>query len=579
MSAWCSLSVRGSQRRVLAKRIFGSSSIMRLTCCGIIVACGLTVVSGGTLAEAGRSADTSPFLFAYPAPAANLTTDTFSVSISQGVGPAQDGAVLHSNSSTRCPTSWFGCKPGQSVSWTSFAFSGAPVTVTVSRRSDWAGPLTLRPASYNLTANRVNATAWSFTLPPTATGWKVSVESPVQILNHTRDDTWSGVLDALMIFADPPEDPSLVPKAGSPSVMYFGPGVHNLDGQIPVPATVTDVYVAPGAWVNGGFISEGCPKCQWTGSPSSPGQCMNCRKGTVRITGRGVISGHNFPFLKDPAGQFSDCHYNPANHSFCWALINLDQGQGHLVDGVTLVDPPKYYFRSYAPDIHVRNVKLVSSWTENTDGFVSGDRGLLEDSFIRSNDDSIKLFANDMTVRNCVIWQQEGGAVFQMGWWTTHVVSGAVVEDVDVIHTEWLHNHVTETGNSGVFNLLACPIKDYYVHNMSWNRIRVEGTPARLIMIEMEEPEYEKPPLTDNSTLTAWHFRDVEVEGFPLNSDIISAAGIVVTDFEFVNLQLNGSCATDVQSAGILFAKDNNPSKGSPQPANSKFTFTCPGRG
>ena len=59
---------------------------------------------------------------------------------------------------------------------------------------------------------------------------------------------------------------------------------------MPLPANVTLVYIAGGAWVSGGFISSD-------------------RNSSVDIIGRGVVSGSAQVFLKDPAG-WGPCSYN-----------------------------------------------------------------------------------------------------------------------------------------------------------------------------------------------------------------------------------------------------------------------------
>jgi len=102
--------------------------------------------------------------------------------------------------------------------------------------------------------------------------------------------------------------------------MYRGQaGLHDLKGQqVPLPPNVTRVYIAGGAWVNGGFV---------TTAPST----------AVTVSGRGVISGSAQPFLKEPAG-LGPCRYNG---SWCWSLVNMDRGEGHVLEGLVLHDPPK----------------------------------------------------------------------------------------------------------------------------------------------------------------------------------------------------------------------------------------------
>jgi hypothetical protein len=92
--------------------------------------------------------------------------------------------------------------------------------------------------------------------------------------------------------------------------------------------------------------------------------------------------------------------------------------------------------------------------TYNTDGIATGANGHITRSYIRSNDDSLKLYSpgtacvldqsglplevviqlhfslapasdqvlnrcfSGMVIEDCVVWQMQNGGVFQLGWWT-----------------------------------------------------------------------------------------------------------------------------------------------------------------
>lgn len=183
---------------------------------------------------------------------------------------------------------------------------------------------------------------------------------------------------------------------GPASEWRFGPGLHDLGGQVPVPAGVTSIVIEPGAYVLGGFIT------------TDPGAAVNLTGGYSSTDGwplaGGVLAGTPYPF------------HSP---NFSWALVNMevnmDKGEGHFVHGVTLVDPPQYYFRSYADSVSVSNVRLASAWTYNTDGVVVGAGGSVSSSFIRSNDDSIKLYSPNTRHTDITVWQMGNGDVLQTG--------------------------------------------------------------------------------------------------------------------------------------------------------------------
>lgn len=62
-----------------------------------------------------------------------------------------------------------------------------------------------------------------------------------------------------------------------------------------MPSNINRIYLAPGAYVHGGFITISASQ-------------------SVQISGRGVLSGERFKF-HDP--------------NFTWALVNLDKGTSY----------------------------------------------------------------------------------------------------------------------------------------------------------------------------------------------------------------------------------------------------------
>ena len=117
------------------------------------------------------------------------------------------------------------------------------------------------------------------------------------------------------------------------------------------------MYLAPGSYVHGGFITTG----------HQP----------IKIHGRGILSGEK---------------YKLDDSRFSYAIVPMDKGSYHLEEGLVIVDPPGFFIRVLTGDHNtVRNVKTVGAWTYNTDGVSVGNNGLVEDSFFMVNDDAIKI--------------------------------------------------------------------------------------------------------------------------------------------------------------------------------------------
>jgi len=491
-------------------------------------------------------------LTTYPAPARAPTSALFTVSVAQQPAPPTAVPVYASSSDARCAQfpgagGKLGCPAGFTQAWASVWFSGAPITVTVV----WHGPgggwgnwsdVAVRPRAAGVVPRRLNDSALSFKLPPAALGAKLSLESAAQMA--AGGGGWPAVVrHSLMLFADPE---SLAPEPRQPlphGTLRFGPGVHDLGGQMPLPPNVSSVYVAGGAWLRGGFIT-------------TPGSAA-----AVTISGRGVISGTDQPFLAGPAGG-APCHYNG---SYCWSLINMDaQGgggtAGHVLAGVTLHDPPKYFFRSLAPNVAVRGVKMLGCWTPNSDGVAVGDSGRVSDTFVRSGDDSIKLFATGVAVADVTVWQGRNGAVFQLGWWGSHDQRDIDVRRVTVLHAEWKQLAEalapTYSPNDAVFDLrgprrgpgggtpLTSPGGLYNVSNLTWRDVTLDTPVAGGGLLRMN--------------LSGAHgaVQGLRFERLALPTAMHSSVDNRRPDqqiggFSFVDLRVGGACAHGARAAGF----------------------------
>jgi hypothetical protein len=492
---------------------------------------------GDAAPQAGK-----PALSVYPAPAGAPLSTTFAVAVSQ-TGLSQHAAPVFSGSSEqRCrqlaaagamPSA---CKAlaGHTQSWASFWYSGVAVTVTVSRVGGWGdwSRVRLRSSFGHHTHHPLNATAFSFELPPSSLGWKVSVESEVQ---ESSGPGLPVVQHMLMIFGDPEElAPDLVSSRQTPGMLYFAAGLHDLGGQMVLAPNISSVYIAGGAWVSGGFITQD--------SSSS-----------VRITGRGVLSGSATPFLISPQGT-GYCSYNG---SFCWSMINLDKGTNHVVEGLVLHDPPKFYFRSEAPGVVVRGAKLLGAWPYNTDGVATGENGVVTDCFIRANDDTIKLYSSNMLVEDCTLWQGSNGACFQLGWWTSHSQRDILVQRVVVLHSDWRQ---PGSANDGVVDLRG-PGKGggtYHIQNITWNDVRLAAAIPGGALLRMNLD-------SASGSVSQLSFSRISMASL-LPSTITEGSGRAFSNFSFTDLTVNGHCVRNINMSGL-------------QPAGafekSGFTFDC----
>jgi len=202
------------------------------------------------------------------------------------------------------------------------------------------------------------------------------------------------------VFANAPEID--VPNPEDEHVLYYGPGVHTVgaihlkDGQ--------HLYIAGGAVVYGYIDTEDAAD--------------------VKISGRGVLDAsiyeRNTP-AEDAAPHVKAFPRGPY-------LLHMKGCTNLEVSGIIIKDAPFWTFvMTKCQNVVIRNVKVVGGWRYNSDGIdvVNCKNVLIEESFIRAYDDCICLkgreetsgyqtdFANceDITVRNCVLWNDWGVAI------------------------------------------------------------------------------------------------------------------------------------------------------------------------
>ena len=342
----------------------------------------------------------------YPPPTGTAASLDYSVL----VGPAAVPAFVYFTSRAAmqpvAPNNNIPQPSGRNTSFFGFAMAAAdgPVTIVVTTSlassSSSSSSASASASAPPLSSAQIYPLSAAAALPPPSIAGNtvtLLVDQPRQFCLVVN-----GVTDApLCVFADPPE--TYTPSPTDPDVLYFAAGTTDA-GVINITSGQT-VYLAPGAHVFG--------RVQLVSDSSA---CSEAGRG-VAVRGRGVLDGHRFTI----DGNGPSLIQLPCSHA--------------LLEGVTMVDSPKYHFDSGWPYTVVRWVKAVS-WAFSTDGVDLGSQGLLESSFLKVNDDSIKPFGPGGLARGVVVWQQENGCAV-MGSWNLNQPSGFVtVRNVDVIRHE-----------------------------------------------------------------------------------------------------------------------------------------------
>jgi len=362
----------------------------------------------------------------------------------------------------------------QATAWASFSFAGAPVTVQVTNSQPFASARVL-PSHAGIAAT-VSGNTVSFVL--TQPG-QFAVDfcpsgSPCTEANDTD------LSNPMLVFANPVETaapnagaanvqavtPGLsVPAgasqpqlSGSQNTLYFAPGVYDL-GLTPLSiASNETVYLAGGAYVKGFLaLAQGASN--------------------VSILGRGILSGEDLPKAQ--------CIGTAAG---CPDMLSGVNVQNLNLEGLSFILSPYYNINitGQSSGDTVNNVKVLA-WLGNSDGIQASngalDTGsLIENSFVKNGDDSIKLTSSNLTVKSCVVWKLNNAAAFEMGAGIAVNLSNITVEDSDVIRGEYSYPDTSDAvfaaNQGGKGDLSGYTFNDIRIENEAWQLFKIDILPS-----------------------------------------------------------------------------------------------------
>jgi len=238
-------------------------------------------------------------------------------------------------------------------------------------------------------------------------------------------------IHTISLFANPPlagkptlHDPGVLavkpgekpPADGDWRTLYFLPGVHDIGAAFPVHAN-RQYYIPGDAMVYGSFHNG-----QWPDGHH------------IRLFGHGTLSGARLKHasaLGKLFGGSSKASRKP---------IEIFGASDTQVEGLTIADSASHsvmlingYKEGHPND--VRWTKIFT-WRANGDGINPFGNTLIEDCFIRTQDDS--LYANGLGIRRVVLWNDANGSSFVLSALPDHKL---IIEDCDVIYSraKWHH--------------------------------------------------------------------------------------------------------------------------------------------
>jgi len=334
---------------------------------------------------------------------------------------------------------------------------------------------------------------------------------------------------ALHLFISEPE--TEIPRADDPNVIYFGPGVHEID-TIKVRDGQT-VYLAGGAVVKGilRYGEEGVYSEQWKVTFFN-GTVLDVSGVTgARICGRGILDGS---LISHPGH----------------VLVGLHGAQDIRLEGITLRDSPNWdVIIARSRNVRVDNVRIVSGRL-NSDGInsVNSRDVQIRRCFVRNHDDSIVvktlepgLPAEDILVEDCTVWS-DWGYSFGVTYETRSPIQRVTFRRCDILYARhWcLGVHLSDSATVSDITFRDIDIADLALAPRLAGAHAALSPAPRLLRIVITHDVWGKDE-------EAGHVRDIIVDGVSLHGAVIPPTEIFGYDAEHLveqvtikNVRLNG---------------------------------------
>ena len=252
-------------------------------------------------------------------------------------------------------------------------------------------------------------------------------------------------IHTISLFANPPlagkpkpTDPGVLavkpgeipPSDGPWTTLYFLPGVHDVGLAFPLRAN-RQYYIPGDAMVYGTLSNR-----KWGDGHH------------IRVFGHGTLSGARLShpgYVKPAVSEKEHGLYRP---------IEIVGTTDTRVEGITIADSATHSIMLVHPckDGHPNAVTWtkIFTWRANGDGINPFGNTLIEDCFIRTQDDS--LYVNGLGIRRCVLWNDANGSSFVLSSLSSLGDRKLVVEDCDVIYARAKWDHWS---GGRVFNMRA----------------------------------------------------------------------------------------------------------------------------
>ena len=383
----------------------------------------------------------------------------------------------------------------QDVSWVSFEMAN-PMEVRINPLNVKTDSVKIRPGAFGVKHSIID----NYTI--------IQIDRPLQVsieINGNKSKP-------LLLFANPSEVQPF-PKE-FPKTVFFKPGIHEIGERYPLESNTT-YFLEEGAYLKGSMYGKG-------------------KLENVTIKGRGVI----------------DSGYQLWQHPTKGLLSNIifEDGRNIDIEGITCIGAGNFQLKIQSKgdstSIKINNVKLIG-WNNNTDGIHVSDMDWkdhpmigngknitlkVENCFIRANDDAILLCDGVAysEMKNCVVWDDGGGASFCLSWGGHNKVDSCLVSHCYVIHKE---------GKNPVFR--ANHAGESVLQNIRFEDITIEGDAYTLFGLRIFNHRYDPDP--GLGSIRNIVFKNIFLEGTTTQNFIEGFDGDhQISNITFDNIRIKG---------------------------------------
>ena len=267
-----------------------------------------------------------------------------------------------------------------------------------------------------------------------------------------------------------------IPLTGTGVDITEGPGAQ----EYLVPTNINTVFLGQGAWVQGKlrFLQSGYGNIR-------------------RIYGPGVIDSSRFVYKwRQCRNSTTHPDHHPDGHQTVSFEGNPAVSDRLFLDGIVISDSDYASTTNLLASI-INNVKVIG-WNGNNDGLQMGDGAIAANVFVRTGDDSLELWGQNITVTNATVWQNNSGGVVNLGWDNKFAGDGNMIDGLFVVRTDWTQPSATPPWNvttldnqdNGVFVSLMTPGTSYGQRQPPvYRNIFVEEPPNVLFSLKILPPD------------------------------------------------------------------------------------------